>query len=296
MSFSSLAKAAAAQMPRHNDESRAMLYGMLVFSHTFSENEISFRTETAEVSDIFCGLLLGELDIMVSPEMYQREINIIYRVKISDSAALLKIKEAFAQNGYASLDRSIVSSPRALAAFLKGAFISCGYVNPPSKPYRLDFTVKDADLAVELAVILSQELGTMPKLSVRKSYQVVYYRDSELIVDFLNLIGLTSTAFAIMNGQIERDIRNNLNRKNNFDIANIGKTAEASLIQTEAINALMESGKFEKLPLSLRQTAKLRLKYPDASLEELGKSSEPPISKSQVSKRLRQIVDIYKSK
>ena len=89
---------------------------------------------------------------------------------------------------------------------------------------------------------------------------------------------------------------NNLNRKNNFDIANIGKTAEASLIQTEAINALMESGKFEKLPLSLRQTAKLRLKYPDASLEELGKSSEPPISKSQVSKRLRQIVDIYKSK
>ena len=205
MSFSSLAKAAAAQMPRHNDESRAMLYGMLVFSHTFSENEISFRTETAEVSDIFCGLLLGELDIMVSPEMYQREINIIYRVKISDSAALLKIKEAFAQNGYASLDRSIVSSPRALAAFLKGAFISCGYVNPPSKPYRLDFTVKDADLAVELAVILSQELGTMPKLSVRKSYQVVYYRDSELIVDFLNLIGLTSTAFAIMNGQIERE-------------------------------------------------------------------------------------------
>lgn len=296
MSFSSLAKAAASQMPRHNDESRAMLYGMLVFSHTFSENEVSFRTETAEVSDIFCGLLLGELDIMAVPEMYQKEVNVIYHIKISDASSISKIKNAFAQNGFFSIDRSLLSSQRAVTAFLKGAFISCGYINPPNKPYRLDFTVKDADLAVELAVIISQALGKMPKMSVRRSYQVVYCRDSELILDFLNLIGLNSTAFAIMNGQIERDIRNNLNRKNNFDIANIGKTAQTSLIQTEAINALISSGEFEKLPVTLRQTARLRLKYPDASLEELGRSTDPPVSKSQISKRLRQIVDIYKSK
>ena len=283
-------------MPRHDDECVAMLYGMLMFAHSFSENLISFRTETAEVSDMLCGLLLGVLDIIATPKMIKKGGGAIYKVEIRDKNDLEKIKSKFAQNGYNKPDDSLLELPRDDVAFLRGAFLSCGFLNSPSKPYRLEFTVKAPDLAVELALILSRQVNVMPKLSVRKTNQIVYFRESNLIVDFLNLIGQSSAAFVILNSQIERDIRNNLNRQNNFDIANLGKKTETSMTQIDAINALMKNGEFEKLPLGLRTTAKLRLENPDASLEAIGAMENPPISKSQVSKRLSQIIETYKSK
>ena len=150
-------------------------------------------------------------------------------------------------------------------------------------------------VGLSLAVLLSQMLGKLPKLSVRKSNQIVYFRDVETITDFMNMIGLSTLAFDIMNSQIERDIRNNINRKTNFDVANIGKKTAASVLQTEAIESLISCGAFESLPLALRTTAKLRLEHPDASLEYIGELENPPISKSQVSKRFKQIVELSKT-
>ena len=296
MSFSSETKASASIMPKYDDECVAMLYGMLMFSHSFSENEISFRTETAEVSDMLCGLLLGVLDIEATPKMSKKGGGAIYKVTVTDAGDLEKIKSKYAKRGYNKTDDSLLKLPRDDVAFLRGAFLSCGYINSPSKPYRLDFTVRSPDLAVELALILSRQVNVMPKLSVRKTSQIVYYRESNLIVDFLNLIGQSSAAFVVLNSQIERDIRNNLNRQNNFDVANIGKKTETSMAQIEAINWLISSGKFDSLPLGLKTTAKLRLANPDASLEAIGAAENPPISKSQVSKRLSQIIETYKSK
>lgn len=296
MSFSSETKASASQIPRHDDECVAMLYGMLMFAHSFSENEISFRTETAEVSDMLCGLFLGVLDIIVTPKMIKKRGGAIYKITVTDKYDLEKIKSKFASHGYEKPDNSLLAMPRDDVAFLRGAFLSCGYLNSPDKPYRLEFTVKDPDLAVELALILSRQVNVMPKLSVRKTNQIVYYRESNLIVDFLNLIGQSGAAFVIMNSQIERDIRNNLNRQNNFDVANIGKKTETSMTQIEAIEWLISSGEFERLPLGLKTTAKIRLEHPDASLEAVGKMENPPISKSQVSKRLSQIIETYRSK
>ena len=296
MSFSSEAKMAAAIMPKSHKEQKAMLYGMLLFGNVFSESDIMLMTETAEVSDILCGLLLGVCDIMASPQAYEKGGREVYKIKIDDKGDLSRIFEEFGAAGTDAIDKSIISDSHTETAFLRGAFLSCGYINPPEKSYRLDFTVRSGDLAVDLAVVLMKCVGEMPKLSVRRSNQIVYFRDSNLIVDFMNMIGLTSQAFEIMNSQIERDIRNNLNRRTNFDVANIGKKTAASVTQIEAINAIIDRGDFEKLPINLRQTARLRLDMPDASLEALGKAEVPPISKSQVSKRLSQIVEISKNK
>lgn len=296
MSFSSEAKMAAAIMPKSHKEQKAMLYGMLLFGNVFSESDIMLMTETAEVSDILCGLLLGVCDIMASPQAYEKGGREVYKIKIDDKSDLSRLYEEFGAAGIDAIDKSIITDAHTETAFLRGVFLSCGYINPPEKSYRLDFTVRSGDLAVDLAVVLMKCVGEMPKLSVRRSNQIVYFRDSNLIVDFMNMIGLTSQAFEIMNSQIERDIRNNLNRRTNFDVANIGKKTAASVTQIEAINAIIDRGDFEKLPVNLRQTARLRLDMPDASLEALGKAEVPPISKSQVSKRLSQIVEMSKNK
>lgn len=46
------------------------------------------------------------------------------------------------------------------------------------------------------------------------------------------------------------------------------------------------------LAKGLRETAELRLEYPDASLQELGQMLNPPIGKSGVNHRLRKLGNI----
>ena len=48
----------------------------------------------------------------------------------------------------------------------------------------------------------------------------------------------------------------------------------------------------ESLNPRLRQVARLRLEYPEASLEELGQAANPPLSKSAVNYRLRRLMEL----
>ena len=58
----------------------------------------------------------------------------------------------------------------------------------------------------------------------------------------------------------------------------------------EAINRLMEKGKFDSLPAELRQTALLRYQNPDAALDELARLHSPVISKSGLNHRLQKLL------
>ena len=59
--------------------------------------------------------------------------------------------------------------------------------------------------------------------------------------------------------------------------------------QAEAIARLIEARGEEFLPPALRETAKMRLRFPEVSLEELGTLLDPPVGKSGVNHRLRKI-------
>ena len=49
---------------------------------------------------------------------------------------------------------------------------------------------------------------------------------------------------------------------------------------------------FDNIPEGLSEIAELRLKYPDASLKELGEMMDPPIGKSGVNHRLRKLDEL----
>ena len=72
---------------------------------------------------------------------------------------------------------------------------------------------------------------------------------------------------------------------------NIEKTISAATRQMEAINALMEAGKLDALPEALRVTALVRYRNPDATLDELVRLHEPPISKSGLNHRLKKLLE-----
>ena len=48
-------------------------------------------------------------------------------------------------------------------------------------------------------------------------------------------------------------------------------------------------GAMGRLPDNLRETAEVRLEYPDVSLKELGEYMNPPVGKSGVNHRLRRL-------
>ena len=294
MSFSGETKTALAKIACEQDCcAEAELSGMLIFSSVFEKDKTVFLSETEDAAYLFSGLLIRCLDICSSPEIFEKGKNgaLVFRTVINGDDAEKLYKFAF-PDGVCRISAEKFTCKHCADAFIRGAFLSCGFVNPPEKRYGIEFSVSNADIAVELATLLSSKFG-MPKLSARKGNQIVYYRGGEKVADALIFMGAQSAAFEIMDSQALRSIRNDQNRQPNFEVANISKQSAASKAQTDAIEFLKSTGKFELLSPVLRQTANLRASNPDASMTDLGNMENPPVSKSQESKRLQKIVEFY---
>ena len=97
---------------------------------------------------------------------------------------------------------------------------------------------------------------------------------------------------AIMEGKVEKQLRNSINRTVNCETANVIKASSAAAKQVMAIRRAIERGGKEVFPESMRETVRLRLENPVASLNELAALFDPPISKPGLSYRLRRIVAI----
>ncbi len=176
-------------------------------------------------------------------------------------------------------------------SFLRGAFLAGGSISDPEKSYHLEIATRSLILAQELnRLIRSYRLNS--KIIRRKGSYVVYLKEGENIVDFLNIIGAHSALLELENVRILKDMRNSVNRIVNCETANLDKTVKASMRQIENIKYIMESGEAENLPENLREIARLRIEYPDINLKELGQLLTPPLSKSGVNHRLRKLEKI----
>ena len=176
------------------------------------------------------------------------------------------------------------------SAFLRGAFLACGTVNDPHKSFHLEFSLQNGAVADMLSRFLSG-CGYEPRRICRNGAVGIYYKGSALVEDLVALMGAQHVIFEIINSRIERDIRNNENRATNCVAKNIEKSIAAATSQMEAIGALMETGKFERLPEALRTTAMVRYRNPDSTLDELVALHEPPISKSGLNHRLKKLLE-----
>ena len=176
------------------------------------------------------------------------------------------------------------------SAFLRGVFLACGTVNDPHKSFHLEFALPHGSPVEMLCDFLSL-CGYTPRHAQRQNCEGVYFKDSGAVEDLIGMMGAQHTVFEIMNSRIERDIRNNENRATNCVARNIEKSISAASRQIEAINRLMETGRLETLPESLRVTAMLRYRNPDATLDELVVLHEPHISKSGLNHRLKKLLE-----
>ncbi len=285
MSFSSETKTKLAEKaPREGCCRYAMLAGMFRFSTFTEEDTCIFMTEAPEVAEAYVRLFRE----IAGVEITTKKVGKTYKTTLSGED-FKTVYALITANGERL--RDIFRCPKCDDHFFRGAFLVSGFVYPPEKP-RIELSTRDADLACDAATALTQHFR-MPKLTVRRSNQIIYFHDADSVHYFLSYIGAKKEAFDIINAKMLREKTNEVNRKQNFDMANLTKTVSTAGVYIDAIRALMESGDFEKLPPELRVTAKNRIENDTLPLGELGKMENPPISKSQVSKRLQKILRFY---
>lgn len=189
---------------------------------------------------------------------------------------------------YLPFSEKILKSTCCKKAFLRGAFLAGGSVSDPEKTYHLEIYSHNDILAHEISRIINK-FKLHAKVAKRKGNYIIYLKEGENIVDFLNIMGAHLALMDLENIRILKEMRNNVNRIVNCETANLEKTVSASLRQVEDIKFIRDNIGFGNLPRNLREIAEVRLQYPDASLKELGEMLSPQLGKSGVNHRLHKL-------
>lgn len=295
MTFSSQVKNELVQINTDNNCcKKSLLYGMALFSKSFSYREVFFQSKSEETALLFAGLLkeLCGINVKVDTSPAGR----LFSVDVVDKTMTSRIMAFFGHSRSETslrINFSNFTCQECQNSFIKGAFLACGAISSPQKEYHLEFSVPFMNLSKSLVTAL-QEMELNPKITNRKGYNIIYFKDSEAIEDCLYIMGASRSMFDMMNVKIVKEIRNSANRKANCETANIEKTVAAASPQIAAIMKIEKEKGLDFLTEPLRQMAEIRLENPDSSLDELAKMFDPPISKSGANHRLAKLVKIAK--
>ena len=275
----------------------AFAYGLMLFSRAFSYYDISLMTEHSGVAEKYCELM--KKICKVTPKLTKSDAG-KFKIEVQTQAERTKILKTFGyenKGGTLRLNWSNISDECCKTAFLKGAFLTCGTVNDPNKNYHFEFVVPYLNLSKDLKLFIDDydELNVQPKTIVRNSTYVIYFKDSESIEELLTAMGAVNSALELMGVKMYKDVRNNVNRKLNFENANLDKTIDAAGRQVDAIRFIKNKVGLNYLSDELKELAELRLENPEISLRELGDLLTKPISRSGLNHRLKRICDIADS-
>ena len=88
---------------------------------------------------------------------------------------------------------------------------------------------------------------------------------------------------------MRKEVRATANRLANFDDANLRRSAQAAVAAGARVERAMEI-LGEDIPEHLRMAGELRLANKQASLDELGRLSEPVLTKDAIAGRIRRLL------
>jgi len=261
---------------------------------------LNIVTEHAYIARRLYKLLKEEFNVgpvILARKKIRLRKNISYLVKIDESERAQAIVQQLGiidvNNNLGSTDSmGLLTSKCCRRAYLRGCFLAGGSIsNPDTNGYHLEIATELLFHAENVQTML-REQGIKSGIVSRKQQYVVYVKDSEQIASMLSIIGSSQGRLSFENTRLFKELRNRVNRMVNCETANVNKTVDASQRQVAAIRYLMASRGIESLSPGLRQMARLRMEFPEATLDELGLAANPPLSKSAVNYRLRRLQEL----
>jgi DNA-binding protein WhiA len=185
--------------------------------------------------------------------------------------------------------RALPDRPCDRKAMLRGFFLGCGSVNAPSARYHLEFVAPTFGWATAL-VYLMHESQIRSGMTERAGQQVVYVKEGDAIVRCMSTMGASRAVMEFENVRVVREVSGHVNRRLNFETANIDKTIGSALKQVAAIEKLDRERVLDKLSPALQEMARWRKTNPELNLNEL--ANRMNLSKSAINHRLRRLVEI----
>ena len=296
MSFSSEVKAELCRLPLEKKNiSLAECYGVLLYCNSFSPREVRIITASAAFAERLPRLFRRAFSLSFDrlPDEKAAEKR---SFAIGDREKLKKIFDAFGGEIDATLAHhvnfGVLEGGGCVEAFARGAVLAGGSVTGPAKRGHLELATPHRNVSRETLSLLL-DLGFEPKETQRRGNSLLYFKKADAIADFLTQIGAPVSAMNVMTAKVDKEMRNLVTRRINCDTANADKTVLAAQEQIDAIRAVAKAyGGLYELPEPPQQAAMLRIANPEASLADLARLSDPPVTKSCLNHRLRKLMEL----
>ena len=231
----------------------------------------------------------GELTVVSASGLRK---NSGYQIRVLRDGELLARQTGLIDNRgrpVRGLPATLVSSTMDEArAIWRGAFLAHGTLTDPGRSTSLEVTAPGNESAMAL-VGVARRLGVNAKArEVRNVFRVVV-RDGEGITELLRQMGCIDQVDKWEELRNRREVRGAANRLANFDDANLRRSAQAAVAASARVQRALEILGTDA-PEHLKYAGELRLKHKDASLDELGRLAEPPMTKDAVAGRIRRLL------
>jgi DNA-binding protein WhiA len=303
MSFSSDCKEELIRIRVKNPEQRLCMLSGSTFTaggiRISLKPSLFYHTENPSAAKHVASIALSlyRTDAIVEEKIVEHRKKPIYEVKLSgeeidrlmqDTGAMVRTEQGIRLMN--EVPAVVFRNEENQRAFLRGCFLGGGSCVDPKRGYHLEIVFRSESVANAVHGIM-RGFRLHARISVRNGDRyLVYLKDGDDVSGMLALIGASSSALALENVRVEKDMRNYINRTNNCETANLDKQVVASIRQQAAIAVIDRTIGIRSLPASLQQAAQLRLAHPDATVQELADLAE--IQKSGMYHRLDRLMKL----
>ncbi|WP_018135206.1 DNA-binding protein WhiA [Acaricomes phytoseiuli] len=173
-------------------------------------------------------------------------------------------------------------------AVWRGVFLAHGSLTEPGRSSALEVTCPGPEAALAL-VGAARRLDISAKAREVRGIDRVVIRDGDTIAALLTRMGAHGTLLSWEERRMRKEVRATANRLANFDDANLRRSAQAAVAAGARVGRALEI-LGEDVPDHLKYAGELRVAHKQASLDELGRLADPPLTKDAIAGRIRRLL------
>ena len=303
MSFTTTVKEEITSIKSSKSELIAELSAYIRNNGNISKNEITMTTENFFLVEHIQESLKSLYQIEVKVDTIKNlnfSKNDLYQITLKKETYLQDLGVIDEKGNYLeNVPNYIVGANDEIRGYLRGIFLSVGSMNDPkTSRYHMELLVEKPKESVFVQKLLNI-FDLNAKILNRDKGYMIYIKEAEKISDFLKIMGTNKAVIYYENVRVYRDKKNNTNRLNNMEQANMDKVIETATLQLEDIQIIEENDGLMLLDDKVKEVLEYRKKYPEASSKELAEiislETNKSITKSGLNHRLRKIRELANS-
>lgn len=302
MSYTIDIKEEISKIKSTKSEMIAELSGFVRNNGTVEDNELHMTTENEftieRLKYFFKELYEVELDIEIKDNLNFSKKN-LYLLKLTNKTTTILKDIGYYDNKNNYLETPptyIVGANEEIRAYLRGVFSCTGSINnPKTSRYHMELLVSKPGESVFVQKLLNI-FDLNAKILNREKGYMIYIKEAEKISDYIRILGASKAVMFFEDAKIYREKKNQTNRLNNCEQANMDKVFATATSQLAQIEMIEKTDSLDLLDDRTKEALIYRKKYPESSLKELSEiislETGKKITKSGLNHRFRKIKEL----